>query len=160
MTGRWSDEEKRGDMETMGQMIRSSLFCSYIWLCISSSLTLMLTVKTSSVKAYFLLKSVACTPVCPHVCVPLHYFCSCHGNIRSSAHEDEVDVHWAEVFLFLRRWSWSWPSPESRKQFECIGFCCLELDSVLVFVTHVLSSQRGLASFDSAAQSWRASCHL
>lgn len=47
MTGSWSVEEGRGDMETMEQLIGSSLFCSYIWLSILSSL--ILTVETSSV---------------------------------------------------------------------------------------------------------------
>lgn len=48
MTGRWSDEESRRGMETM-EKIRSSLFCSYIWLSISPTLTLTHTVETSSV---------------------------------------------------------------------------------------------------------------
>lgn len=37
MTGSWSVEEGRGDMETMEQLIGSSLFSSYIWLSIFSS---------------------------------------------------------------------------------------------------------------------------
>lgn len=81
----WSDEASRGDLETMEQMIRSSLFCSYIWLSVSPFLILTLPVEASLCgPASYCNVSTACRSVCVCVCVPPQYVFSCHGNIRSS----------------------------------------------------------------------------
>lgn len=157
MTGRWSGEESRGDMETMEQTIRSPLFCFYIWLPTSSSLTLVLTVETSSVKAYVLLKSVACTLVClcKCACMPPQYFCSCHGNIRCLPYEGvSVGFMYNEPRSFVLL-GLTFPLTRADKQFECAVrgslLCRIEFYSVLLFVSAFLSLQQGLASFDSPA---------
>lgn len=160
---------KQGRYGNDGASIRSSLFCSYIWLHILLSYLQWRPPPCRPGSSWYLsaarLSVCLSGCVCVCVCVPRQYFCGRHGNVRSPSVRgcfrrgwcimsqgllfSEGDVHRVDLSP-PQSWSADW-------MYEALSFRCGEFDSAPPVCGGLSRHYREVClSFDSPAPNWKA----